>query len=103
MPIDIPSYRVGLFASNQFFRIGFRLGVPQNHSPESSRMANQIKKQTEDIEKLLARLSAGQNPKRPLSMHETAKGLTASYLNGLAYLMMRACWRRIAANHARFR
>ncbi|MCD6705759.1 MAG: AbiV family abortive infection protein [Thiobacillus sp.] len=49
-------------------------------------MPKQIKKQTEDIEKLLARLSSGQNPKRPLSIDETAEGLTACYLNGLALI-----------------
>ncbi len=49
-------------------------------------MPKQIKKQTEDIEKLLARLSSGQNPKRPLSIDETAEGLTACYRNGLGLL-----------------
>lgn len=49
-------------------------------------MAKQIKKQTEDIESLLARLSSGQNLKRPLSIDETAEGLTACYRNGLALL-----------------
>jgi AbiV family abortive infection protein len=49
-------------------------------------MSKQIKKQTEDIEKLLFRLSSGQNPKRPLSIDETAEGLSACYLNGLSLL-----------------
>jgi len=49
-------------------------------------MAAQIKKQTEDIEKVLARLGSGHNPKRPLTVHETARGLTACYLNALALL-----------------
>lgn len=49
-------------------------------------MTKQIKKQTEDTEKLLARLSGGQNPKRPLSIDETAEGLTSCYLNGLSLL-----------------
>lgn len=49
-------------------------------------MPKQVKKQTEDTEKILARLSGGQNPRRPLSIDETAEGLTACYLNGLALL-----------------
>jgi AbiV family abortive infection protein len=47
-------------------------------------MDDQIKKQTERIERLLARLSSGHNPKRALSPREAAQGLTACYLNGLA-------------------
>jgi AbiV family abortive infection protein len=35
---------------------------------------------------LLARLASGQNPKRSLSIRETAQGITACYLNGLALL-----------------
>jgi AbiV family abortive infection protein len=49
-------------------------------------MHDQMKKQAERIEKVLARLSSGNNPKRPLSIRETAQGLTACYLNGLALL-----------------
>ena len=49
-------------------------------------MANQIKKQIQDIENLLTRLSSGQNPKRILCIRETAQGLTACYLNALALL-----------------
>ncbi len=59
-------------------------------------MPKQIKKQTEDTEKLLARLSVGQNPRRPLSIDETAEGLTACYLNGLSLLEDA---RLLAANH----
>jgi AbiV family abortive infection protein len=47
-------------------------------------MADQILKLK--TERFLARLSSGQNPKRPVSMRETAQGLTACYLNALALL-----------------
>ena len=49
-------------------------------------MTKQIKKRSESIEKVLSRLSNGQNPKRPLSLDETAEGLTACYLNGKSLL-----------------
>jgi AbiV family abortive infection protein len=49
-------------------------------------MMKPIQKQSEEIERLLARLGVGQNPKRPLSIDETAEGLTACYLNALALL-----------------
>ena len=49
-------------------------------------MSKQVSKQPEDIEKLLARLSEGQNSKPILSLDETAEGLTACYLNGLSLL-----------------
>lgn len=49
-------------------------------------MTKQIKKDIDYIEKLLARLSSGQNSKRVLSIDEVAEGLTACYLNGLSLL-----------------
>jgi AbiV family abortive infection protein len=49
-------------------------------------MTKQIKKRSEDVEKVLSRLSSGRNPKRPLSLDETAEGLTACYLNGASLL-----------------
>lgn len=60
-------------------------------------MPEQIKKQCEEVEKLLAELSDGHNPKRPLTLDETAEGLTACYLNGL-YLLDDA---RLLGNHNR--
>jgi AbiV family abortive infection protein len=49
-------------------------------------MDDQIQKQKEHNERVLAGLSSGHNPKRPLSLRETAQGLTACYLNALALL-----------------
>ena len=49
-------------------------------------MAKRINKHSEDIDKLLARLGGGQNPKKLLSVDETAEGLTDCYVNGLTLL-----------------